>query len=141
MLQALLNPARPDPIGRHHPPADPTGKGTGAARTSEELRGRGLVELIDRIPKNTLPQTGGCDATVVVTMGLDTLLGGRKAASLDTGHRIPAGLARRLAARAGVIPAVLGSRSEVLDLGRKARLFTKKQRLAMAIQQDHHCAV
>ena len=51
------------------------------------------------------------------------------------------GLARRLAAQAGVIPAVLGGDSEVLDLGRRARFHSKKQRLAMLVQQDGTCAV
>ena len=50
-------------------------------------------------------------------MTLETLMGGLKAAQLDTGHRISPGLARRLACRAGIIPAVLGSHSQVLDLG------------------------
>ena len=54
---------------------------------------------------------------------------------------ISPGAARRLAARAGVIPAVLGSSSEVLDLGRRARFYTAKQRLAMLLQQGGTCAV
>ena len=49
---------------------------------------------------------------------LETLLGGIKAAKLDTGEHISAGLARRIACEAGIIPAVLGGKSEVLDLGR-----------------------
>ena len=73
-------------------------------------------------------------------MDLDTLLGGLKPVVLDTGHRISPALARRLAARHGVIPAVLGTKSEVLDLGRKPRLASKKQRLAMCVQQGGICA-
>jgi hypothetical protein len=97
--------------------------------------------LIDRIPAGKLPKTGGSDPRVVVTMDLETLLGGLRAAHLDTGHAISPGLARRLAAQAGIIPAVLGSSSEVLDLGRKARLYNRKQRLAMCVQQGGTCAV
>ncbi|SFC58730.1 protein of unknown function [Nocardioides terrae] len=134
MLEALLNPGRPDPI-------DPIDPDTGLRLTAEELRGRALAELVDRIPKAKLPRTGGCDPVVVVTLDLATLLGGLKAAPLDTGDAISPGTARRLAARYGIIPAVLGSSSEVLDLGRKARLYTGKQRLAMNVQQGGVCAV
>ncbi|WP_175507665.1 HNH endonuclease signature motif containing protein [Nocardioides terrae] len=134
MLEALLNPGRPDPI-------DPIDPGTGLRLSGEELRGRALAELVDRIPKGTLPRTGGCDPVVVVTMDLATLLGGLQAAHLDTGDAVSPGTARRLAARCGIIPAVLGSSSEVLDLGRRARFFTVKQRLAMTVQQGGVCAV
>ncbi|HWM04294.1 MAG TPA: HNH endonuclease signature motif containing protein, partial [Actinophytocola sp.] len=43
---------------------------------------------------------------------------------------------RRLACRAGIIPAVLGSRSQVLDLGRKTRFHTEPQRIALAMEQQ-----
>jgi hypothetical protein len=75
------------------------------------------------------------NATVVVTIPLDTLLGGLKAAQLDTGTRISPGLSRRWACEAGVIPAVLGSQSQVFDLGRKTRFATTGQRIALTIQQ------
>lgn len=52
---------------------------------------------------------------------------------------IPAGEARRMAAEAGIIPMVLGGASQVLDLGREARLFTKAQKLAL-IERDGGCA-
>ena len=134
MLESLTNPGRPDPIPTHDPH-------TGVRLAAEERRGHALTELLDRIPAGTLPKLGGAEATVVVTMSLETLTGGLEAAQLDTGHPISPGLARRLAARAGVVPAVLGTSSEVLDLGRKARLYTKKQRLAMLLTQRGTCAV
>ena len=71
-------------------------------------------------------------------MTLDDLLARLTAAgvaTLDTGHRISAGQARRLAARHRVIPAVLGAKSEILDQGHAKRLFTKAQRLALAQTQ------
>jgi hypothetical protein len=134
MLESLTNPGRRDPL----PTEDPA---TGIRLCGEERRGHALTELIDRLPAGKLPKTGGSEPRVVVTMDLQTLTGGHRAAHLDTGHAISPGLARRLAARAGIIPAVLGSRSEVLDLGRTARFFTNKQRLAMSIQQGGTCAV
>ena len=61
-------------------------------------------------------------------MTLETLDGRLKAAHLD------AGAARRLACEAGIIPAVLGGRSQVLDLGRKKRFHTEAQRIAKTIE-------
>ena len=91
-----------------------------------------------------MPKAGGMAATVVVTMTLEQLLGGLKgsdrAAVLDTGEPISASLARRLACEAGIIPAVLGSKSQPLDLGRKTRFHTEPQRIALMLR-DGGCAV
>jgi hypothetical protein len=72
---------------------------------------------------------------VVVLLPLDTLMGGLKAAHLDTGEPISPGQARRLAAEAGIIPAVLGTNSQVLDLGRKNRFGSEAQRILKTIEQ------
>ncbi|MDX6371590.1 MAG: hypothetical protein QOD98_578, partial [Nocardioidaceae bacterium] len=77
---------------------------------------------------------GGLNATAVVLMELDTLMGGLKAAHLDTGESISPGAARRLACEAGIIPAVLGGNSQVLDLGRKKRFHSGAQRIAKTIE-------
>ncbi len=105
-------------------------------RPTDHKLGLAFAELIEHLDPDRLPNAGGVNATVVVTMTLETLMGGLKAAQLDTGHRISPGLARKLACRAGIIPAVLGGKSEVLDLGRKARFHTKAQRIALAIEQQ-----
>ena len=104
-------------------------------RQSAHRLGEALMEYIEAYPTEKLPKAGGINATVVVTMTVETLMGGLKAAQLDTGHRISPGAARRLACRAGIIPAVLGSKSQVLDLGRKTRFHTEPQRIALAIEQ------
>ncbi|GCD90526.1 HNH endonuclease [Nocardioides sp. LS1] len=109
--------------------------GLGERRPSAERMGQAFCELIERYPTKKLPKAGGVNATVVVTMDISTLMGGLKAASLDTGERITAGQARRLACEAGIIPAVLGGKSQVLDLGRKRRFHSESQRIAMAIEQ------
>ncbi|WP_193614239.1 HNH endonuclease signature motif containing protein [Nocardioides lijunqiniae] len=96
--------------------------------------GLAFIEYVDRYPVDKLPKAAGMDATVVVTMTLETLMGGLKAAQLDTGTRISPSLARRMACEAGVIPVVLGGRSQVLDVGRKRRFHTKAQRIAMAVR-------
>ncbi len=71
-------------------------------------------------------------------MTLESLTDGLTAACLDTGDKISAGEARRLACRAGIIPAVLDGGSTVLDLGRRRRLHTPAQRLALALR-DRGC--
>ena len=74
-------------------------------------------------------------------MPLDTLLGGIKAARLDTGQLISPGLARQLACLATLVPAVMGGDGAVLDLGPYVRFHDDKQRLAMTVQQGGTCAV
>lgn len=100
--------------------------------------GWALIEWIEGYPAHQLPASGGTSATVVVTMDLATLQGGVAAAALDTGARVTAGQARRLACEAAIIPAVLGGASEVLDLGRTRRFHTKAQRLALGLR-DQGC--
>ena len=114
------------------------GSGERDERPLHERLGWAFIEWIERYAADRLPTSGGVSATVVVTMSLGTLMGGLAAASLDTGSRISAGQARRLACEAGIIPAVLGGRSEVLDLGRTRRFHTKAQRIAIA-HRDGGC--
>ena len=106
----------------------------GERRPTPERLGQAFVELIQRYPAKKLPKAGGLNATVVVLMHLDTLMGDLKAAHLDTGETISPGAARRLACEAGIIPAVLDGKSQVLDLGRKKRYATEAQRIAKTIE-------
>lgn len=61
-----------------------------------------------------------------------------KAPVLDHHGPVPAATARRIACDAGVLPAVLGSDSAVLDLGRHTRVVTTALRRALAIR-DRGC--
>jgi len=106
------------------------------AATAVEL-GAALCELLERLDGSQVPEMS-TGATVVVTMTLETLAGGLAAATLDTGDRIAAHTARRLACEAGIIPVVLDGRREVLDVGRRKRLFTRAQRIALATR-DKGC--
>jgi hypothetical protein len=103
-------------------------------RLTPERMGRAFVEYVERYPADRVPTSGGVSATVVVTMTHETLVGGLAAASLDTGAMVSPGLARRLACEAGIIPAVLGGPSQVLDLGRRRRFHTASQRAALALR-------
>ena len=106
----------------------------GERRPTPERLGQAFTELVRRYPTKRLPKAGGLNATVVVLMDLDTLMGGLKAAHLDTGETISPGAARRLACEAGIIPAVLDGNSQVLDLGRKKRFYSEAQRIAKTIE-------
>ena len=69
--------------------------------------GHAFCEYVTRYPTDRLPQAGGVDATVVVTMTLESLLGTSQApALLDTGDRNTAAQARKLACEARTHPMV-----------------------------------
>lgn len=103
--------------------------------------GLAFLDYIESLPESSVPSAGGVPATIVVTMELDTLMGGLKSASLDTGSRISAGEARRIACRAGIIPIVLGGPSVVLDAGRRRRFHSEAQRIAMGVRDGGCTAV
>jgi hypothetical protein len=128
-LDALCSPRLPDPLPRPPHPADRLRPQAGAA-----LLGEGFCRLLERYRATDLPTSGGLNPTIVVTLDLQTLRTGAGTATLDTGHRIPAHQARRLACEAGLVPAVLGAASQVLDLGRTTRLFTRAQRTALTLR-------
>jgi hypothetical protein len=96
--------------------------------------GEAFCTYLETRPTNSIGKAGGIAATVVVTMSLESLTGGLAAASLDTGERISTSEARRLACEAGIIPAVLGGPSEVLDVGRKRRYHSEPQRIAYSLR-------
>ncbi len=134
-LQALTNPQRPDPIARVEV--------DGTRRPGPVLLGDAFVAYIERYPVDRLPESGGVSATVVVTVPLTTLEGRLGSGQLlgSPGTLLSPAAARRLACTAGVLPAVLGTDSRVLDQGRRARTATKAQRLALAVQQDGVCGL
>ncbi len=110
---------------------------------SRPLRlGEAFCEYITSRPMTPdgTPKAGGTPATVVVTMTHEALTDQLdRAGLLDTGEHISARAARMLACQAGIVPAVLGTASQVLDLGRKTRFHTEPQRIAIALR-DKGCA-
>ena len=74
----------------------------------------------------------------MVTMPLDTLLGGLESADLLTGHQLSPAAARRLACEAGIVPVVLGGDGEPLDYGRTKRFHTPAQR-RLIFARDKTC--
>jgi hypothetical protein len=108
--------------------------------------GLGFCAFLDNADPSRLPEHGGDATTVVVTITLEQLRAELATAGIldgvSTGSTadlaITAGVARRLACTAGILPAVLGGTSEVLDLGRTRRLFSPAQRKALRIR-DQRC--
>ncbi len=106
---------------------------TPAETPSAKKLGEAFCEMIESYPTDDAPRAGGVSATAVIHLDHDTLLGGLKAAHLDTGEPVSPGQARRMACEAGLVPAVLNGQSQVLDLGRLKRLFSRSQRIAAGI--------
>lgn len=102
--------------------------------TSRHRLGQAFTALCDHVPADKLPQNAGMAAKLVVTIDQDSLTSGRGVAQLATGTRLSASQARIIAANSGIVPAVLGGKSVVLDLGRSQRLFSEAQRTAMIVR-------
>jgi hypothetical protein len=99
----------------------------------EKKQGKAFCSILEHIPANKLPDAGGSPVRIVVTIDETKLRSKVAAATLATGERLSAGQLRRLAANHGIIPAVLGSDSVPIDLGRAQRLFSKEQRDLLAV--------
>jgi len=99
----------------------------------DKKQGKAFCQILEHIPTNKLPDTGGSPIRIVVTIDESKLRSKVAAATLATGERLSAGELRRLAANHGIIAAVLGSDSVPIDLGRSARVFSKAQRDALAV--------
>jgi len=88
------------------------------------------------------PSFGGSPVGVMVTMPFDVLEGRLREAwlTMPSGMQISPDTARRLACDAEIIPVVLGSKGEVLDIGRSTRQWTSAQRRAAWLEQAGRCA-
>jgi hypothetical protein len=141
LLQGFANPQIPGAIPRSERSSeDPDERPR--RRLTSEVMGDALMRLVETYPVDQVPVSGGLNATVVVTMAVETLQDGLAGATVaGTEVRVSGGGARRLACAAGVIPAVLDGKGRVLDLGRRSRLATRAQRLAKLIEQQGHCAI
>lgn len=103
-------------------------------RPYDEQLGAAFGAFLEAVDPDRLPLHGGDATTVVVTVPLETLRTGLGTATVGDTPMSP-GQVRRLACTAGVIPAVLGGASQVLDLGRTRRLFSGAQRKALSLRQ------
>ncbi|MDQ4110966.1 MAG: HNH endonuclease, partial [Actinomycetota bacterium] len=123
-LEAFASPRRDDG----------TRTETGEYLPYDRRLGRALCQLLETLDPARLPIHGGDATTVIVTIDIDQLRKDVGIAQIVGGSPITAAEARRLACTAGIIPAVLGGASEVLDFGRKERFFTAAQRRALLLR-------
>ena len=114
--------APPDGASSGEPGGDRSGRA--GTRTQNRTQGGDAVHLTVTVPLEVLEARARDRAA----WGL-----------LDSQWGLRAETLRRLACDAEIIPAVLGSRGEILNLGRKTRVVSLAQRRAV-IARDRHCA-
>jgi hypothetical protein len=85
-----------------------------------------------------LPDSHGATPRLTLTMDLQDLKNRAGLATTETGEQLSASAIRRICCDSDVIPAILGSNSEVLDVGRTQRLVTAAIWKAL-IARDQHC--
>lgn len=122
--------------------------GESAKQTNARLRARRLYQFVFDAIISTLDPQAPADVwmpmnsriDLLVTITYDALAGfTEEAGYTQHGELISAVTARRMACNAGILPLVMGSKSQPLDLGRKVRYFTKAQKRAIAAR-DRGCA-
>src|SRR5450631_1284733 len=131
VLEAILGPlSAPRPT-----PACPD------LRTSDQRRGQALVEICRRAAAAGGAAPTTTKASLFVTIDLGDLTSRCGAGtSLLTGRLLAPETIRRIACDATIIPVVLGTDSEILDIGRARRLFTPGMLLAMWLR-DKGCTI
>jgi hypothetical protein len=105
----------------------------------DRLLGQAFARVVETYDVENLPRHGGHATTVFITMSLEDLRKDLGTAALGfDGEQITAAEARRLACNADLVPVVLGTDSEILDLGRTARLAHPIQHRALRLR-DKGC--
>ena len=111
---------------------------------TEQRRDHDALAVIARasLGATAQPSFAGSPIGVMVTIPVELLEDRLREAwlTMPSGMRISAETARRLACDAEIVPVVLGSKSEVLDIGRSTREWTAAQRRAAYIEQGGRCA-
>lgn len=108
-------------------------------RPAATRRADALVELVQRALSGPPTRPGMPQTQLVVTMGFEVLAGAVRGAGLTpAGAVVTVETVRRLACDAEIIPAVLGTSSQVVDLGRSRRLVSRGQRTKLWLR-DAHC--
>ncbi|MFE7228361.1 DUF222 domain-containing protein [Nocardioides sp. NPDC057577] len=105
----------------------------------DRLLGQAFARVVENYDVDQLPRHGGHATTVFITMSVEDLRKDLGTAALGfDGDQITAAEARRLACNADLVPVVLGTNSEILDLGRTARLAHPIQHRALRLR-DQGC--
>jgi hypothetical protein len=113
-------------------------------RSSGQRRLDALLEVVRRGVASADGVATTTKAQLFLTMSLADLQAGLNAAtvvgSAEAGTLLAPETTRRLSCDAGIVPVVLGERGEVLDLGRRVRLFTEAQTRALWLR-DGGCTL
>ncbi|GMA41480.1 HNH endonuclease signature motif containing protein [Mobilicoccus caccae] len=108
-------------------------------RAPEQRRADAFVEICANFPGLTgAGMRHTTKAKVVLTLSYADLVSGTGCATTLTGESLAPGIAREMACDAGIIPLVLGSASEEIDVGREERLATAAQISALR-HRDKGC--
>ena len=118
----------------------PTVDGVPDTRLPERRYADAFLQLC-QLATPTLPDVRGERPHMFVTTTLDSLQRkvGSALGNLEGGHLISKGAIRRIACDANIIPVVLGSAGQPLDIGRSTRLVPQGLRRAL-ILRDGGCA-
>jgi hypothetical protein len=104
-------------------------------RPSGQRRLDALLEVVRRGVASADGVATTAKAELFVTVSLEDLVARSNAATVfgsgEAGTLLAPETARRIACDAGIVPVVLGNDGEVLDLGRRFRLFTSAQLRAL----------
>ncbi|MGC4940714.1 DUF222 domain-containing protein [Kribbella sp. DT2] len=119
-----------------------TSDGARDPRTSGKRRADALTAVLQAAAATgaAAPAHGDIKPHVTVTIDLADLQSGTGTGTLASGATLSASAVRLLACDAGVIPLVLGSNSEPLDVGSEHRFVTRPIRQAL-IARDRGCVV
>jgi len=116
-----------DPLSAPNPPAPNPCQATGGRdpRQADRRRADALIELCRRATAAGSNAPATSKAQIVVTIGYDQPLGAvRGAGTTLAGQVLSPHSVRKLACDASIIPMVLGSQGQPLDVGRTKRLVT-----------------
>ena len=140
----LMSLAAPRPTAQ--PDCDPTTCDTpGCSHDGRDPRDHG-VRMLDALAEacrrlqsaDLLPEAHGAVPRLTLTMSFDHLKDLTGIGETETGEQLSAAAVRRICCDSEVIPAVVGSPSEVLDVGRQQRLVTTAIWKALVVR-DRHC--
>ncbi len=119
--------------------------GPGCAHDGRDPREHGarfldaFVEACRRLTRtDQLPQSHGTRPRLNLTIDYTSLRDSVGTGTAETGESLSPAAVRRLACDADLIPMVLGSNSEILDVGRAHRLVTATIWTALLVR-DRHC--
>lgn len=114
-------------------------------RSNQQRRVEALLEVCERSQRSEAEDKRGPargDTTMFITVSLDTLRGGRGAGevihSAAGGTLLGSATLRRMCCDGDLIPMLLGTEGEILDVGMARRLFTRAQR-RIVWERDRTC--